>query len=128
MHRRVRAIHERLLVRRWEDRQRHGSKGVWLRLRRVLVDAERAFGVDDEDAAWLERRGRAALPVGAELHPRKRIFFVSGDELAALTSRSAVAVRLGADLLETRNLVLVPFASRAAAVLGDEPDRGSPPR
>ena len=40
LHERARRIHERALIRAWEYRQRNHSKGVWYRLRRLLVDAE----------------------------------------------------------------------------------------
>jgi hypothetical protein len=108
LHRRVRAIRERLAIRAWEYRQRDHSKGVWFRLRRALVDAASAFSIDDADADRLAAEGFEEIPVGSEVHPPKRIFFVWPDRVVSLDSRHAVAVRLGADLLAARNLVLVP--------------------
>lgn len=112
LHRRVDLIRQRALIRSWEYRQRHHSKGVWDRFRRVLVDAAEAWVIDDRDARLLAARGRSEQPVGAELDPPKRIFFVSPQELAGVPSRRQVPVRLKGDLLQAPNLALVPFAGR----------------
>ena len=42
LERRARQVRARVAVRAWEYRQRKLSKGVWFRLRRVLVDASSA--------------------------------------------------------------------------------------
>jgi hypothetical protein len=110
LHRRARLIRERELVRGWEYRQRDHAKGVWYRFRRVLVDAAEAWVIDDRDADRLAALGRAALPVGAELQPPKRIFFVTAEELAGAPSRRRVPLRMAGELLEARNLALIAFA------------------
>ena len=109
LHRRARLMRERMLIRGWEYRQRHHAKGMWYRLRRSLADAAEAWEIDDRDADRLATLGHAELPVGVELHPPKRIFFVTPHELAALPSRRRIPVRLGGKLLEARNLALVTF-------------------
>ena len=53
LHRRVRLMRERELIRAWEYRQRNYSKGVWHRLRRVLVDASEAWALDERDTGRL---------------------------------------------------------------------------
>ena len=107
---RVRQIHERALIRAWEYRQRRHSKGVWFRLRRVLADAGEAFVINSEQADQLEAEGHLPLPVGQELEPRKRMFFISAQRLSELSSPRSVRVGLCADLLESEDLALVPHA------------------
>jgi hypothetical protein len=97
------------LIQGWEYRQRNFSKGVWYRLRRVLVDTAEAWAIDDRDAERLLTLGHAELPVGTELHPPKRIFFVTSQQLAAAPSRRRVPLRFAGELLEARNLALVAF-------------------
>ncbi len=104
---RARRIREQALIRAWEYRQRHTSHGVWHRLRRVLVDAAEAWVISEEDADRLESRGHAPLPVGRELEPPKRIFFVTKDELSTLSDRRQVPVRLSRELLLARSVALV---------------------
>ena len=79
-------------------------------VRRVLVDAAEAWVIDGRDADRLAALGRAALPVGAELQPPKRIFFVTAKELAGAPSRRRVPLRMAGELLEARNLALIAFA------------------
>ena len=110
---RARHAHERALVRAWEYRQRHHSKGVWFRLRRVLVDAATAWVIDEADADRLAGGGHAPLPVGRELVPEKRMFFVPAEELQALSTRRQIPVRLGIELLQARSVVLVAFPPTA---------------
>jgi len=112
LHDRVRRMRERALIRSWEYRQRNLSKGVWHRLRRVLVDAAQAWQVDDPDADRLERGGCVPLAVGLELVPPKRVFFATEEQLATLSSRRRVPLRLGAVLLQAGNLVLIAHDSR----------------
>jgi hypothetical protein len=84
---------ERALIRSWEYRQRAHAKGVWFRLRRVLVDAARAFAISDIDADRLEANGQRPLVVGRELSPAKRIFFVTQAQLRDIGARE-LPVRL----------------------------------
>lgn len=112
LHGRVRRMRERALIRSWEYRQRNLTKGVWHRLRRVLVDAAQAWQVDDPDADRLEGGGCAPLAVGRELVPPKRVFFATEQQLAVLSSRRGVPLRLGAELLHADNLVLIAQDSR----------------
>ena len=110
LRRRAQLIRQRALIRTWEYRQRHHAKGMWHRFRRLLVDAAEAWVIDDHDACRLAALGRAEQPVGAELDPPKRIFFVSPQELAGVPSRRRIPLRLKGELLYARNLALVPFA------------------
>lgn len=110
LHERVRRVRERELIRSWEYRQRHHAKGAWYRFRRVLVDAAQAWVLDGQDADRLERGGRIPLPIGQEFAPPLRVFFLTEEQLAAAPSRRRVPVRLCAELLQARNLALVPHA------------------
>ena len=108
--RRVNRIREQAVIRAWEYRQRNTSHGTWFRMRRALLDAAEAWVVNDEDADSLEREGRAPLPVGRELAPPRRMFFVSLEELNTLASRQQIAVRLSQELLAAKNLALISHA------------------
>jgi len=110
LHERARRIRERLLVRAWEYRQRNYAKGVWHRLRRLLVDAAEVWIIDDIGAARLESAGHVPNPVGLELVPGKRVFLVDEIELNDIPGRRRIPVRMSADLLQARNLVLVPLS------------------
>ena len=110
LHERARRISERELIRGWEYRQRNSSHGVWYRLRRVLVDAAQAWVIDDPDADRLEGLGRPALPVGHQVDPPKRMFFVTPLELKAALSARRIPVQLGREFLAARNLALVSHA------------------
>ena len=106
---RVRRIRERAVIRAWEYRQREHAGGVWFRLRRVLVDAARAFVITEADADQLEQLGALPVPVGCELSPAKRLFSVTPEQLETLTARE-VPVRLTAELLRATALALVAHA------------------
>ena len=108
LHRRLGEMNQRLLVRRWEYRQRKLSKGVWLRLRRLLIDAESAWELEADAADVLRDAGVTPEAAGLELHPPKEIFFVQPEQLERLDARRAIAARLGADFLEARVIALVP--------------------
>jgi hypothetical protein len=107
LHERARRIAERRLIRAWNYRQRDLSAGVWYRLRRALVDAAEAWIIDEAGADLLERRGHAPLPVGREIEPPKRIYFVSREELPAPPPRRQTAVRLSGELLQAAYLALL---------------------
>jgi len=107
LHERVRGVHERSLIRAWEYRQRGSSNGVWYRFRRVLVDAAEAWIIDEADADQLEARGHIPHPVGRELVPPKRLFFLAVEELEAVPHRRQVPVRLHSELLLARSLAFL---------------------
>jgi hypothetical protein len=117
LHRRLRRIRERELIRSWEYRQRNYASGAWYRLRRALVDAAQAWAIDDRDADRLEREGCLPLPVGGEFAPPLRIFLLSKEQLAAVPARREVPVRLCAELLQARNLVLLPHDDHLTFIL-----------
>jgi hypothetical protein len=113
---RARRIRERALIRAWEYRQRQHAGGVWFRLRRVLVDAARAFVITEADAHQLEQQGAEPLPVGRELSPAKRIFIVTSAQIETLAARE-VPVRLTAEFLQATAIALMPHES------GERPDQ-----
>ena len=110
LHERARRMRERAQVRAWEYRQREYSKGVWHRLRRVLVDAAEAWIIDECDADRLESQGHTPLPVGREFSPPKRLFSLSEADMKGLFHRRRIPVRLCAELLQAPSLALVPHA------------------
>jgi hypothetical protein len=114
LHSRVRYMREQSLIRAWEYHQRSSSNGVWHRFRRVLVDAAEAWIIGEADADSLEARGCVPHPVGCELEPPKRLFFVAPDELERILQRKQVSVRLHGELLLARSLVLLPHGSPEA--------------
>ena len=108
---RVRAIRSRAMVRRWELRQRGHAAGVWDRVAGVLTHARRAWAIQDDDAERLIAAGHSPDPAGLELQPARRLFFLSEAEIASLSSAQPVLLRASVELLNCRNLALVPFAS-----------------
>lgn len=113
---RVRRIRERAVIRAWESRQRNHAGGVWFRLRRVLVDAARAFVIAEADADQLEQQGAQSLPVGRELAPAKRLYFVTPGQLETLAVRE-VPVRLTAEFLQATAIALLPHAGGGGQTL-----------
>jgi hypothetical protein len=113
---RVRAIRARAAVRRWELGQRDNAAGVWDRVARVLTSARCAWAIDDGDAERLLAAGHRPAPAGLELQPPRRLFVLSGEEIARLGSARPVALRASAELLNCRNLALLPFAAVDDAV------------
>ncbi len=105
---RARRVREQAMIRSWQYSQREHSNGVWYRLKRVLVDAEQVWIIDEREADRLEADGRKPLPVGRELTPPKRLFFVTPEELTTIAGRRQIAVRLNAEFLDTRSVALVP--------------------
>jgi hypothetical protein len=101
------------LIRAWEYRQRNYSKGVWYRLRRALVDAAGVWLIDESDADRLESRGHVPLPVGRELFPPKRLFYIDERDLRDLSGPRQIPVRLSAELLQAPSVVLVRHAKHA---------------
>jgi len=119
LHERARRARERALIRAWEYRQRSYSKGVWYRLRRVLVEAAQAWIIDETDADRLETLGRVPHPVGRELEPPKRIFLLGEEESSMVRHREQVPVRLCSRLLNARSLLLVLHRGAEGASLPD---------
>jgi hypothetical protein len=117
LHARAKRIRERSLVLAWEYRQREHTKGVWFRLRHALVEAAEAWIISEAEGDRLAAEGVRSLPVGAELVPEKRLFVLPAEKLSELKSRHRVPVRLNAELLEARDLVLVPFDGASATRL-----------
>lgn len=73
------------------------------------MDAASAWVIDGTDTDRPEEGGHAPLPVGQELVPAKRMFFLTAKELLDLPTRRQVPVRLGTDRLQARNVALLPF-------------------
>ena len=110
LERRARQYRSRLLIRACEYRQRHGARGVWYRLRRLLVDAERVYVVSATEMAQLADEGNAVESVGSALQPAKVILWVPHDRIARIPSARELAVSLNSDLLHATSLVLVRCA------------------
>ena len=106
MQQRAAAHRARAEVRAWEYRQRKYAKGVWFRLRRVLVDASHAYAIDESQAAGLVEAGFSVLPVGRELHPERTLFMLNTEQAGKLQNRRQVPLQLG-PVLEEAYLVLV---------------------
>ncbi len=109
LERRVRQARSRVAVRAWAFRQRHHAKGVWMRLRRVLADAQSAYVIPESEAARLLAEGLRPEAVGQELEPPKVVLFVPAERAARITGAREIPVRLEVPLLEASALVLVPF-------------------
>ena len=110
LHERARRARERALIRAWEYLQRDYAKGVWYRFRRVLVDTAQVWIIGDDDGDRLESGGHVALPVGRELSPPIRLFFLSEEEVEAISDRRKTSARLSSELLHARNLALIAYA------------------
>lgn len=111
LHDRARRIRERALVRAWEYRQCNYARGVWHRLRRLLVDAAEAWIIDESEATRLESEGQPLDPVGQEMAPPKRVFTVDRAALEGIHGRRQIPVRMSVELLQARSIVLVRFAA-----------------
>lgn len=111
---------QRLAVRAWEYRQRHGSKGVWDRLRFVLAFTEHAFAIDDAMAASLTAQGHRPHPVGAELEPQREYVVLAADHARCVAGAQEIAVRLDAAFLGHAKVALVLFP-------GHHPSNVNPP-
>jgi hypothetical protein len=113
LERRARDAKSRALVRSWEYRQRNLARGIWFELRRILADTERAFVLSDDVAAEVLHSGAKLEAAGARLEPKKRIMFVTADELSGYTDIREIPVNLGVDFVAARNIALLPFPSCA---------------
>ncbi len=109
LERRIRQARSRVAVRAWAYRQRHHAKGVWMRLRRVLADAQSAYAIPGNEVERLLAEGFRAEPVGQELEPPKVVLFVPAERAARISGAREIPVRLEVALLEAPALVLVRF-------------------
>jgi hypothetical protein len=112
LHRCVERIRGRQQVRAWEYRQRRHSMGLWFRLRRLLVDAERAYEIPEAAARELLEQGLRPEPLGDELQPQRLFLFVPPERVDAIPGAREIPVRLGPELLGARCLALVPWRGR----------------
>jgi hypothetical protein len=106
--RRLRSLKFRLKTRSWELRQYHLSKGVWLRLGRLLAEAEQAYVITAEDAALLAQEGFEPEPLGKEFEPPKWLGFVSR-ERAETAGWHRIELRRSTALVSAQRLALVRF-------------------
>ena len=109
LRRRLRQVQSRVAVRAWTYRQRHHAKGVWVRLRRLLADAQAAFAIPASEAERLLAEGYRPEAVGQELEPPRVIVFVPAERATAIPGAQEIPVSLGAALLEAPALALVRF-------------------
>jgi hypothetical protein len=106
---RVRQVRSRIAVRAWSYRQRHHSKGVWMRLRRVLAEAQSAYVIPTGEAERLVAEGFRPEAVGRELEPPKLMLFAPAERIERIPGAREISVRLDAALLEARALALIRF-------------------
>lgn len=106
---RVKAVHARARVRRWEYRQRNLAHGAWGRFRAALTHACEAYAIDDATAAALLAEGFAADDRGQGLEPPRTIVWITAERAAQLVDARPLVIRLDAELLAARCLALVPF-------------------
>jgi len=104
---RVARMRQRLVVRAWEYRQRDLAKGVWTKVRRLLVDAESAWIIDAADVEIVRAAGIRPESDGLRLQPPKEIRFVSSEVLSTLPSRQTIDLGMNAAFLEATHVVLV---------------------
>jgi hypothetical protein len=109
MERRLRSMRARAAIKRYEIRQIAHAGGVWFRLRRLLVDADRVLLVSPDQAARLLAEGFAAHAVGAEFEPAKTIIVVPPDLARRLPAAREVRPAMSAEILSAGCLVLVGF-------------------
>ena len=112
MHAYARAVRSRALVRSTLYRQRDLSAGVWIKLRFVLAQAERALAIDERDAAALEAEGLTPLAEGLCIEPNLRIYVVTQQRASALGSARAIPVRLDEELLRAGAIAVIKFVAR----------------
>lgn len=105
--RRAEKIRSRRLVLAWEYRQRHHSAGTWHRIRVALAYTAQAWEISESDADMLEVSGMRPLPVGSELQPEKRLFYVDSSTLEMFEHARAIPVRIGSDFLNARSIALL---------------------
>lgn len=109
--RRLKAIHARVRIQRWEFRQRNLAHGAWGRFRAALAHAERAFSIDEATAEALCKEGFVTDAGGRDLVPSRTLVWITNERAATLVGARALALRLDADLLAASCVALVPFAA-----------------
>ena len=109
MHARARAVRAQAAVRHWTYRQRDLSAGVWFKVRRTLADADQAYAISEDDTRRLMTEGHEPESCGAQLAPRKNIFFADRMCLSTLASRRRIPVGLGPQFLTAPAAVLLRF-------------------
>ncbi len=113
LHRRLRQMRSRVLIRQFDFRQRHHARGVWYRLRLRLSLAKEAWIISAGDARRLVEEGLRSEPVGEELQPPRVLIYASAERLAQIEGARRIPVRLSAELLSAECLALVPFSAKA---------------
>jgi hypothetical protein len=106
---RIKVVHARARIRRWEYRQRNLAHGAWARFRAALAHAREAYAVDDATAAALLAEGYAGDDRGRGLEPPRTIVWITEERAIRLVDARPIAIRLDATLLAARCLALVPF-------------------
>ena len=103
LHRRLRQMRSRVLMRQFDFPQRHHARGVWYRLRLRLSLAKEAWIISAGDARRLVE----------ELQPPRVLIYASAERLAQIEGARRIPVRLSAELLSAECLALVPFSAKA---------------
>ena len=106
---RVKAVHARARIQRWEYRQRNLAHGTWGRFRAALTHAREAYAIDDTTAAALLAEGFAADDRGEGLEPPRTLVWITAERAACLVDARPLVIRLDAELLAARCMALVPF-------------------
>ncbi len=106
---RVKHIHARVRIQRWEFRQRRLAHGAWHRFRLALAAAREAHAIDEPTFAALVAEGFAPDDRGKGLEPARDIVWITADRAARLTDATPLAMRLDAAMLGARVLALVAF-------------------
>ena len=110
LERRAKQVRSRAAIRRWEYRQRHHSKGVWVRLTRLLADMSYAWDIDEAFAEQLIAQGHEPEAVGLELQPTKTLLVLTADapDPSPEVARP-LEINLGAKFLAARYVALRRF-------------------
>lgn len=103
---RIRSMAE---IRRWEYRQRHLSKGVWFRVRRVLAGARACWAIPVDEAERLMEEGWRPETPGLELQPPRQMFFLPEERIRAIAERRELRIGLTAELLAEPAVVMIRF-------------------
>jgi len=107
--RQVKQVKARARVRAWEYRQRNHAHGAWLRYRRALAFADRAFAIDESLAGELLARDAVLDEGGQALVPVRTLVWITRDQAAGLRGARPLRLQLGPALLNEPWIALVPF-------------------